>query len=309
MIIKKISEDFPLTSINIDQLASTITEGKGMIIDLFKCTSHKHLDMNMKELGLTRGSIIGTATDHHELMEIICNKFSDRMVLMVCGNKGQQIIPLILNNDNKIDKKVVIACVGLEFNKNSCNILHLNKVDIELPSSSQKLSPPKKQPTDFKDSCRCGENKKGEFQSCTDTTSETKYKSRCPCLVQQKACTDKCKCKKCGNKNGSRTYPPAGQTKTKRKPRKMTIRKNKIEKGVDYMRNNSISEKCGKWMDIELCIFYTVLKDDGIPSEQKDLFFFFVQDNCNRTCKLNLTRKEKHFNAKKTHAKNHGYIF
>ena len=198
-----------------------------------------------------------------------------------------------------------IACIGLDFNEKKCDILRLKKINIELQPASQKWSPSQKQPTDIKihikaTKCRCGENRQDNFEACANTK---KYKTRCPCVHQKQACTIKCKCKNCKNEHGSRTYPPhpVEQTKTKRKPRHMTIRKNPVERGLDYVRNNCVSEK-GKWTNIELCIFYTVFKDEGILDEMKDLFFLLVQKFCNENCNLGLTRQDKHLKAKKLHA-------
>lgn len=44
--------------------------------------------------------------------------------------------------------------------------------------------------------CSCGKNDKMQTERCSITK---KYKSRCPCLLNKKKCTEKCKCKGCQN--------------------------------------------------------------------------------------------------------------
>ena len=308
-IAQKITEHFPLSSINIDQLASTVTKTEEAITNLFKCDSHKHLELNLKKLGLTRGPTIGTVTDADELKNIICKEIgAHALKLIVCGNKSLEIIPMIFDITDNIGD---IACVGLVFNEKKYDVLRLEKINIEQQPASQNLSLPQKQPTDIEThikatKCRCGENKPDDFEACANTK---RYKSRCPCVHQNKACTIKCRCKNCKNEHGTRNYPPhpVKQTIKKRKPRHMTIRKNPVKRGLDYVKNNCVSEKGGKWTDIELCIFYTVYRNEDIKEHMKDLIYLLIQNFCNEKCNLGLTRQDKHLKAKKQHATNRAH--
>ena len=99
--------------------------------------------------------------------------------------------------------------------------------------------------------CNCGVNAKFPKQACINHMS---YQSRCSCFKACHGCTQKCRCKNCGN--------PYGQ-----QPRAITVRTrvpHKCQKTLPsselFVQERGGEVPCGRWSALENYVFISVVR-------------------------------------------------
>ena len=103
-------------------------------------------------------------------------------------------------------------------------------------------------------SCTCGMSRSKTQLSCANKKDETgkTYRSRCPCLRKNKACTNSCKCKGCGNPHGIRVYESLIERNRQRAPSDLDGER---KDGTSYLLSKNEEVAHGKWTDEENFIF------------------------------------------------------
>lgn len=104
--------------------------------------------------------------------------------------------------------------------------------------------------------CRCGINKKGNFQSCADI--EGKRKTKCPCFRVGSGCNSNlCFCKNCKNSFSSFQAQETEVTKTATRKRKRHSSYTRI-RGAEFLQANNSEASQGPWTKLEGCMLQTI---------------------------------------------------
>ena len=104
-------------------------------------------------------------------------------------------------------------------------------------------------------------------------TKVSKYRSRCPCLRQNLACTAKCGCLRCGNPNGSR---PLHSSESDRRHRKRSLYD--YQGFVPSSKKFALQEremlKTGKWTIVKNFLLALILRKMNV-TDPADAFLPF----------------------------------
>ena len=103
--------------------------------------------------------------------------------------------------------------------------------------------------------CRCGINKMGDFQSCTDVDGQRR--TRCPCFLNSLGCTDLCSCSKCHNPFSRNQVMETDVKKraSRKRPRHSSYT---TTRGQEFLQNNDSEAAQGPWTTLEACMLQTV---------------------------------------------------
>ena len=147
--------------------------------------------------------------------------------------------------------------------------------------------------------CRCGMNKKGNFQSCADI--EGQRKTKCPCFRVGSGCNPNlCFCKKCKN-----PYSPFQALETE--AMKSTTRKRKRyssytrTRGQEFLQTSDSEASQGPWTKLEGCMLQTIesflglLSSVPVNAESVEKLYNFVA-NSEKAKELGLDLRAKSVN-------------
>ena len=129
-------------------------------------------------------------------------------------------------------------------------------------------------PKNLKSACRCGVNSKVDSKwSCTYEDKSTKYRSRCPCLQQGLACTNKCGCLRCENPHGKRSLQ-ATRLSTHQRKRSAYDYQGPIPSSKKFALQRKEVLKTGKWTILENFVLALIIREMKIK-DPADAFFPF----------------------------------
>lgn len=147
--------------------------------------------------------------------------------------------------------------------------------------------------------CRCGMNKKGNFQSCVDI--EGQRKTKCPCFRVGSGCTSNlCFCKKCNNpfSPSQAQEKEVAKTETRKRKRHSSYTRTR---GAEFLQANDSKASQGPWTKSEGCMLQTiesllgVLGSVPVNAESVEKLYNFVA-NSEKAKELGLDLRAKSVN-------------
>ena len=131
--------------------------------------------------------------------------------------------------------------------------------------------------------CRCGINKKGSFQSCTDI--EGQRKTKCPCFRDGSACNlNLCFCKRCKNPFSQFQALETEVTKGVTRKRKRHSSYTRV-RGEEFLQASDSEASQGPWTKLEGCMiqtiesFLAVLTSVPVTTESVEKLYNFVSNS------------------------------
>ena len=110
--------------------------------------------------------------------------------------------------------------------------------------------------------CRCGMNKKGSFQSCTDI--EGQRKTKCPCFRDGSACkSNLCFCKRYKNPFSQFQALETEVTKSATRKRKRHSSYTRV-RGEEFLQASDSEASQGPWTKLEGCMLQTIKSFLGV---------------------------------------------
>lgn len=147
--------------------------------------------------------------------------------------------------------------------------------------------------------CRCGMNKKRNFQSCTDI--EGQRKTKCPCFRDGSACNSNlCFCKGCKNPFSQFQALETEVTKSATRKRKRHSSYTRM-RGEQFLQANDSEASQGPWTKLEGCMLQTiesflgVLRSVPVNAESVEKLYNFVA-NSGKAKELGLDLRAKSVN-------------